>query len=261
MKCPMRCLSLLLLLFLFTPWPVQQAHAATVVFDEGHGQRFLVGGGGPLQLSGLAGIFREKGARLVAQATPLTDESLAATDGLVLAGPFTPYSPSEIDAIARFLNRGGRVAVTIHIAPPLGPLLRRFGVSFSNGVIREREKENIIAGEPLNFRVTRFAPHPLMAGIGHFSLYGVWALVNLDPNVTIVASTSPDAWVDLDGDKALSPADAIQSFGVVVAGRMGKGQFVVFGDDAVFQNSFLDEENTIVARNLAAWLQGGNSAP
>ena len=77
--------------------------------------------------------------------------------------------------------------------------------------------------------------------------------MNMVPTAGIIAATSEDAWVDLDGNRKLSAADAVQSFGVVVAGTLGKGQFLVFGDDAIFQNKFLDDDNRRLANNLAEW--------
>jgi hypothetical protein len=59
----------------------------------------------------------------------------------------------------------------------------------------------------------------------------------------------------MDGDMKLSKGDIVQSFGVVVQGTHGAGRFVVFGDDAIFQNKFLDASNKQLARNLARWLQ------
>jgi class 3 adenylate cyclase len=100
----------------------------------------------------------------------------------------------------------------------------------------------------------------LLAGVQRFSLYGVWALMAFADNARVIASTSPDAWVDLDGDGTLSAGDAVQSFGVAVAGTMGRGAFVVFGDDAIFQNKFLDDDNRKLATNLAAWLSSGVAA-
>lgn len=44
---------------------------------------------------------------------------------------------------------------------------------------------------------------------------------------------------------------------MVVAGSYGKGRFAVFGDDAIFQNRFLDADNRKLAANLARWLKGG----
>jgi len=46
----------------------------------------------------------------------------------------------------------------------------------------------------------------------------------------------------------------MQAFGVVVAGQAGAGRFVVFSDDAIFQNRFLGDNNRILAANLGRWL-------
>ncbi len=232
------------------------AHAGkTIVFDEGHGERFVVGKKGDLDLSSLGEVIRQRKAELKSVAAPLDDTLLAGADALVISGPFVPLSEAEVESIGRFLDRGGRLAVMLHIGTPVGELLHRLGVDFSNSVIRERQ--NIIADDPMNFRVTKLEQHPLFAGVTRFSLYGVWALMGFADNVRVIAATSDDAWVDLDGDRKLSPGDAVQSFGVVVAGTRGKGEFLVFGDDAIFQNKFLDSDNTLLAKNLSAWLCGG----
>jgi hypothetical protein len=40
-----------------------------------------------------------------------------------------------------------------------------------------------------------------------------------------------------------------------VAGALGRGRFVVFGDDTLFQNRFLDGSNLELAGNLVHWLR------
>ncbi|GFE57152.1 GldG family protein [Geobacter sp. AOG1] len=233
---------------------VSNASAKQVVlFDEGHGQRFSIGEKGPLHLAGLAERFRMGGFEVTQSTGILADGTLAATDVLVLSGPFTPYAPDEVAAIAHFLERGGRLAVMLHVAPPLGDVLHRIGVDFSNGVIREHD--NVIGDEPLNFRVTSLAGDPLLAGLGGFSVYGCWALTNIDSRATIIASTGARASVDLGTGADGKPLQAVQSFGVAVAGKLGQGRFVVFGDDAIFQNRFLDVDNRHLADNLVQWLK------
>jgi len=160
--------------------------------------------------------------------------------------------PEEVEAVVRFMQRGGKLAVMLHIAPPLTSLLDRLAVAYTNGVIRE--SENIIGGNPQDFRSTRLAPHPVLKGLKEFSLYGVWGLRNMGNGARVVAATGPDAWIDLSGDK-LQKKENTASFGVAVAGDVGKGGFLVFGDDAIFQNKFLDKNNRKLAANLAAWLK------
>jgi len=226
--------------------------APTVLFDTGHGERFLIGEKGPLQLSGFAEICQAAGIQVGTLTKPISDESLKGVDGLVISGAFKPLKDEEIDALVRFMIRGGKLSVMLHIAPPLSTLLDRFGMTFTNGVIIERE--NIIDGNPQDFRVNRLGKHPVLQGITEFSLYGVWGLMSIDDRSRIVASTSPQAWVDLHHDKKQSK-DETASFGVMCAGQVGKGGFLVFGDDAIFQNKFLDAHNRALSANLAGWLK------
>ena len=225
--------------------------ASKVLFDTGHGERFLIGERGPLQLSGLAEIFTAAGVQVANLDKPISDATLTDVDGMVISGVFTPLGPEEVEALVRFMERGGRFAVMLHIAPPLSSLLDRIGIMYTNGVIEERE--NIINGNPQDFRVNRFGSHPLLKGINGFSLYGVWGIINADTKGRVIASTGPQAWIDLRGNRVRTE-DETGSFGVVCAGDLGKGGFLIFGDDAIFQNKYLDKDNRALAVNLAAWL-------
>ena len=242
----------LVMVFLWGLAAARDAAAQTVLFDNGHNERFLIGEKGPLHLSGLVEILRAAGARGGTLDQPSSEASLSGADALVISGAFAPLAPQEIEAVGRFMQRGGKLAVMLHIAPPLAPLLNRMKVGFTNGVIRERE--NIIEDDPQKFRVTRLASHPLTRGVQQFSMHGVWGLTNRDNSVRIVASTGPNAWIDMDGD-LVQKKGTTASFGVVVAGNVGRGGFLVFGDDAVFQNTFLDQNNKALAANLADWLK------
>jgi len=223
-----------------------------VVFDQGHNQRFLIGDKGELQLSGLADIIRAKGADVSATSGPLNDETLRGVTALVISGPFEALKPEEVEAVAAFVEKGGRLALMLHIGQPLAGLLARLDIDHSNAVLHERE--NTI-DKDINFRVKDLNPVPLFAGLKQFSLYGGWALKAGQGNAAI-AHTSAQAWVDLNGDKLLSENDPVGAFGVVVAGALGAGRYVVFGDDAIFQNRFLDPDNSRLAANLAEGLLG-----
>jgi hypothetical protein len=223
-----------------------------ILFDQGHNQRFLIEDTGDLQLSNLAVAVRGKGAHVTSTKKVLDDTALKNVTALVISGPFTALQPEEVEAVVRFIERGGRLAAMLHIGPPLADLLARLDVYHSNGVLHERK--NVIDTD-LNFRVTAFSGSPLFAGLQYFSAYGVWAL---DPGKagTLLAQTSAEAWVDLNGDKVLSQGDPIGAFAVAVSGNLGGGSFIVFGDDAIFQNRYLDAANGRLADNLAGWLTG-----
>ncbi|MBI5484673.1 MAG: DUF4350 domain-containing protein [Deltaproteobacteria bacterium] len=225
---------------------------AEVLFDQGHGQRFLIEDSGPLQLSGLSGIVRGHGANPGSTKNELNDETLRNYKALVISGPFTALSRNEVEAVASFIEKGGRLAAMLHIGPPLAGLLARLGIVHSNAVLHERQ--NVIDTD-INFRVADLTPDPLFTGINQFSIYGAWALEPTAP-ATSIARTSASAWVDLDGDKILSKGDVVSSFTLLARGTYGAGSYVIFGDDAIFQNRFLDEDNRKLASNLALWLIG-----
>jgi hypothetical protein len=231
--------------------PEETPRVLRVLFDEGHRQQFLVGREGDLDLSRLAGVFREHGFEVDSHAGVITAAALSSADVLVVSGPFAPYLEAEADAVLAFVESGGRLCVMLHIAAPVAELLHRLGVSVSNGAVHEAE--NVIGGKDLDFTVARLHEHPITRGLSGYRVFGGWALLPRAEGVRAVADSGPHAWIDLDHDGRRTDADAMQTFALAVAGRRGSGEFVVFGDDATFQNHFLEGENEALARNLAAW--------
>lgn len=232
--------------------------APVVLFDQGHGQHFLVGNKGELDLSKLGETFTGQGFQVKASSPdqPFSDELLSGVSTLIISGAFKPITDGEIGVIKKFIDRGGQLCVMLHIGPPLASLLNTLGVDVSNGVIREQTN----LPEPqaaTDFFVTDLAPHPLTKGLSQINFYGSWAL-NTELPANVIAKTSPQAWVDLNNNKSLDPGDAAQAFSVVVTGQLGHGHFVAFADDAVFQNRFLAGPNQQLAANLAAWLKAGS---
>lgn len=225
-----------------------------VLFDQAHGQQFLVEENRPLDLSGLANLFIEEGAVVTSSSTPITEDLLRDIDILIISGPFVPLSQNEVLSIMKFLYRGGKAAVMLHIAQPFNELLPHLGVAVSAGAVNEQE--NIVGANAKDFQVKDIKPHPLTIGLDSFNVYGGWALLNTRNGVEIVSQTSHKAWVDLNQNGELNEKDAVQSFAMILAGTAGKGSFVVFGDDAMFQNQFLKDGNLSLARNLAIWFCG-----
>jgi hypothetical protein len=243
---------LVLWFFLVAAAPQSLLAAPVVLFDEGHGQPFLVRGERPLDLSALAGVFTAAGCEVRTSGQRLEASTLAGVDALIISGAFQPLTVEEVAAVREFVTRGGGLAVMLHIAPPLAGLLHAFDVDFANRPLQE--KDRLIDGKPQNFRVLDLTAHSLTAGLTDFAVYGAWALRGMAPGVDAVARTGANSWVDLNQDGQLGPGDAVQSFGVAVAGTPGRGRFVVFGDDALFQNRFLEGNNLVLAGNLARWL-------
>lgn len=243
----------LLILFL-TSLPALAFHPR-ILFDQGHGQAFVIEKDAELHLSQLAQLLVDQGAEVSSTLHPLTTDILNKTDALIVSGAFKPFTQAEVIEIRRFIEDGGRLAVMVHISPPVLNLLLSLGVDVANGVIREKQK--VLDNEPLNFQTSNLRPHQLTSNLDNFSVYGSWPVRPITNSGKILAYTSSRSWVDLTGDRRQTPGDAIQSFGVVVTNRIGKGEILVFGDDALFQNRFLIGSNRKLAENLGRWLAAG----
>lgn len=229
-----------------------------VLFDQGHGQHFLVEKKDELDLSKLGEAFVAGGFQVKSSAAEqvFTDDALKNVSTLIISGAFKPVTDDEVVVLKNFIDRGGQLCVMLHISSPLAPLLNNLGVAVSNGVVREQA--NLLGLDaPTDFFVKDLAKHPLTKDLSQINFYGTWAL-NVEQPANVIAKTSPQAWVDLNNDKTLDSGDAAQAFSVVVTGQVGHGYFVVFADDAIFQNRFLVGPNQQLAGNLVAWLKAGS---
>jgi hypothetical protein len=224
-----------------------------VLFDQGHGQTFVIEKTGDLHLSALATLFRKNGFEVKTGRQAITSQLLSGVDGLVISGPFMPFTASECAAIKKFIERGGRVAVMIHITPTVSNLLKELGIVSTTGPVNE--VINIRGGGGKDFSITSLEEHSLTRGLSSFTVYGSWGLNPERGNAKIIAKSSQKSWVDLNRDGKYGPRDAAQEFGIVVAGSIGKGEFAVFGDDAIFQNRFLKNGNLLLGKNLVNWMR------
>ena len=249
---------LLVALMAVNPFNVE-ARQNVVLFDEGHGQRFLVDRNGPLDLSGLSALFQKEGLLVKSNKEEITEKVLAEADVLVLSGAFVGFTLPEISAIVNFVHAGGQLCVMLHIGFPLAELLKELNVYVSKGVVREQE--NLIQQAETNYYVTVSGQHELMNGLERFKVYGGWALLTDNKNAETIAQTSSSAWIDTNMNGKQDARELQRPLGLSIAGTAGDGSFVVFGDDAIFQNQYLSEENMQLGKNLARWLKGDKLTP
>ena len=226
-----------------------------VVLDQSHGQHFDYWGTRALDLSGFRQEIEKAGAVTRVVKSGFSDENvLRGSSSVVISGAFVQLAESEVQNLLKFVNSGGRLLILLHIGQPYYKLLDRLGISVSNGVIRERQ--NVLGSGGLDFQVMDLTSMPLLKGLGHFSVYGCWALLPGGRDVVSIARTSQAAWVDLNRNRMLDGHDVVRAFSVAVKARMGKGEVIVFGDDAIFQNAFLRGRNLELSKRVANWLIG-----
>ena len=155
-------------IFLWSASAVRADGGAQILFDQGHNQRFLIEKNGELHLSGLAAIIGSQGLVVVSTQQPLSDAVLKSSTALVISGPFEELRPEEVDAVVRFIERGGRLAAMLHIGPPLASLLKRLDLDYSNAVLHERR--NVIDTDN-NFRLTDLSASRFFTGLTSASLW------------------------------------------------------------------------------------------
>ena len=112
-----------------------------VMFDQGHGQRFLAERSDPLDLSKLAVLFFNDGFRGKICKGEITDQVLAEVDALIISGHFIPFTPSEISVISSFVKNGGRLCIMLHIGSPLTGLLHKMNIAVFKGIVHEQDGE------------------------------------------------------------------------------------------------------------------------
>ena len=110
----------------------------TVIIDQGHGQKFVIEKEGDLQLSGLSGLFKGKGYDVKVNAGQINDAALKTADALLISGAFQSLSAEETDVVIRFIERGGKLCVMLHMPQPLTGLMGRLKVYASYVVMQEQ---------------------------------------------------------------------------------------------------------------------------
>lgn len=225
---------------------------AVVLFDQGHGQVFLIERQGDLDLSSFANLFKDSGFEIRTGLTKISPELLSGVDSIIISGPFKPFSSDEIIEIKKFIERGGSLAIMIHVAPIIKDLLNNLGLAFTPGSINETN--DIIGAMGKDFLVRKLEKHPLFDGLKSFAVYGSWGLLPQSDYTSVIAKTGANAWIDRNNNNKFDDNDIHGEFGIIVTGNYGKGKFIVFGDDALFQNRFLKEGNLQLGKNLVRWL-------
>jgi hypothetical protein len=204
-----------------------------VLYDVAHLEIFGPKNTSDLGASAAVARMRKAGLRVVANHDPYTDEMLKGVSGVIISGNMRPIGESEIAALRRFMERGGIVLVTVHIAPMAQNLVQPFGMALSGGVLQTTQPRSGDTAEKLV--CTNIEKSRLTEGVNSIRVLGAWAVAVQSPSV-IVVGTGKDAWLDQDNNGSLGTNDMQGPFGMIAERQVGKGVIIVSGDDAVFAN-------------------------
>src|SRR5438093_3710293 len=174
-----------------------------VYFLEGHGEHEL-NDSGKEGYSQLRAILEQEGytpklARL------LSGESIPADAAtVVLAGPKIPFRQAEVESIARYLDRGGRLAVFAepHIDIGLEPLLAQWGITLGPGVVVDQEGRTF-GGSYMLPLITTYSVHEIVRELKLPTLFPearplILNLQSPSTGLLSLAQTSSQSWAELD---------------------------------------------------------------
>ncbi len=263
-------LSLALLVFLFGRESLLSFTPGKVVIDEGHAStesaHVKLGLDDPLKGNYghgcLVDVLRSWGFSVELTDQPLSGTTLADSCILVLIMPSQPYSPQEVDAIHRFVKRGGSLlgigdhtdldGAMSHLNPLFEPL----------GLRLEFDAVKIPAG---NAHHLQFGRHPAVSGVRELSI-STGASISGQKMVPLLwtrSSTYSDRgqWKQGRGYLGNRVHDRSEMVGFQVlaaAARPEKGTVALIGDSSCFQNTNLFC-NLPFARSLFSWLSSRSS--
>lgn len=240
---------------------VQDPNRPVVAVLDGHGET----SDGRSTLASLRGLLARSG--LVFRLLRLGDfvEVPREIRTLIVLGPTSPLLPGEVEAIERFINRGGRLALFVEPETTTGlePMLARQGILIDGRrILDESPLSRSLGLGPESVGVNRWGEHPITSGLGVGLVLSGATRVGLAPQpvfgtsgTDIVRSGNDARLLPRDGDTAGVPsAPAALPLGIALewetppqealAGtapsEKGYARLVVIGDSDLARDSHLD---------------------
>ncbi|HEX4795817.1 MAG TPA: hypothetical protein VH370_18660 [Humisphaera sp.] len=196
----------------------------------------------------------------------ISDVTLAGCDVLISKVPTSRYDPDEIDAIVRFVRRGGGIALVgehtdvFGTGVSLNDIASRFGFAFRYDVILDTDTR---FEQKL---VPHWAPHPATEYVGDFNFA---VTCSIDPGASVgraavlsrsLCSLGPD----YHASNFYPPVDdaSDERYGAFVqawATRAGKGRIFAWADSTIWSNFCTFEPGKIeMLMGIVEWLNHRN---
>ncbi len=191
----------------------------------------------------------------------LTDAALANLDVLVLKVPTEPYRPEEIEAVMRFVERGGGLLLigehtdVFGTGYHLNQVARRFGFEY---------RYDCLFGIDSffdQFYVPSFAPHPVVRAVRGMDFATSCSIRPLQPwrGRSVITSTGlKNAPADYHASNFYAQDRADMRYGAFVqlwAVRHGKGRVLAFTDSTIFSNFCTFEPGKLdLLRGMLEWV-------
>jgi ABC-type uncharacterized transport system involved in gliding motility auxiliary subunit len=156
-------------------------------------------------------------------------------DAVLVAGPTRPFHPSELEALQRYLARGGALEVLIdpRAATDLYGKLAEWGVEIGDDVVVDRVQG--LFGRPVSPFAAEYPTHPITEGMREPTLFHVARSVQPKPEAGaafgVLVRTSAESWAERnldvffrDGRAELGQEDLKGPVPLAVAGQLELGK-------------------------------------
>lgn len=254
---------------------VCEGRTRRVCFLEGHREHDFRSEATQTGYRKLAALFIEDNMEVVGLRLTGTGEVPNDCELLVVAGPQDPFTPGELQAIDRYLRRGGRLFALFHYRSRTGleGLLANWGISVTDSlVLDESMTENGLLA------VARMAKHPVTSPLARSRLYlyqpraldaqsganilgapaSIIPLFMTGTNGVAVSTFVPGGYRYSPGDRRgeIPLAVAVERGALPgVAASLGTTRIVAVGDSTFLANLFIDwTGNGHFASTAANWL-------
>ena len=250
-----------------------------VYFLQGHGERDFNDRDDYVGLSGIGQQIRRDDIELEAFSFIRQNTIPEDADALIIAAPTRSFSAGELERIASYLKREGRLILLLNSETDagFGPLLNEWGVQSVNNLVIDPTRT--LSG--FDLLVAEYADHPIAAQLQGITTVFYWprALPLTpddperpraadEPKATALAISSPNAWAEMDIEqrpyrfdderdiKGPVPVAVAVERGPVesVAVDIRPMRTVVFGDVDFISNSGLSGGNSDLFMNAVNWI-------
>lgn len=166
----------------------------------------------------------------------------------VVLSPDGPYE--DTGPLRRFVERGGTLLVAEDVGSTGNSILDAVGASarVDGRLVRDDRHHGPSPAFPAVPNVTS---HPFTTGVGALELNHGTAVA--PGNATVLATTSPFAYLDTTPNGELDGNETLGAEPVATVEPVGEGRVVVVGDPSLFVNAMADaRDNRAFARGLVA---------
>jgi hypothetical protein len=205
--------------------------------------------------SGVRAVASSSGAdaTVVTNASAYDDVSPNGTVAFVVA-PTEPYTAGDRARLRAFVRSGGTLVVAEDVGDGGNEVLRSVGADarFDGRLVRDMRNHGPTTAMPLADPVENVSA---FAAVDEVMLNHGTVVDAGDGNVTVLATTSEYAYLDVDDDDEADENETFAARPVVTAERVGEGRVVAVSDPSVFINAMTDRaSNEAFLRALV----GGN---